>query len=168
MAGAVESRRQPPGGRLTLAARLLLVGVLGLLVVCLSACLRRFRAGGEADLARLPALGSDVTAGATRTWVVLSTPYCAACQPLATRLRSLDPTSRVVEVSVADRPDLASAYRIRTAPTLLLARRDGRVESLLAGRAIDEALARLRGCPPQRVTEGLLSGETSPKEPPAG
>lgn len=145
MAGAGKSRlRQPAGGRLILAGRLVLAASLGLLIVCLSACLRRFRAGGAA-LAELPALGSDITAGAVRTWVVLSTPYCAACQPLATRLRSLDPTSRVVEVSVADRPDLARSYRVRTAPTLLVAREDGRVESLLAGRAIGEALARLGG-----------------------
>lgn len=143
MAGAGESQLQrSAGGQLILAGRLLLVATLSLLVVSLSATLRRFRSGG-ASLAGLPALGSDVTAGAARTWVVLSTPYCAACKPLARRLRALDPAARVVEISVADRPELASSYRVRTAPTLLFARADGRVESRLAGRAIDEALSLL-------------------------
>ncbi|MGH9022220.1 MAG: thioredoxin domain-containing protein [Acidimicrobiia bacterium] len=127
--------------------RLLLIATLSLLVGAVSAALRSYRKGGfragDAGLEGLPALGSDVIAGAKRTWVVLSTPYCAACGPLAMRLRRLDPTARVVEISVSDRPDLASSYRVRAAPTLLLARADGRVESRLAGDAINEALSLL-------------------------
>lgn len=70
---------------------------------------------------------TDITAGAARTWVVFTTKYCATCEPTIERLRKDDPDARFVRLDVAERPDLARRYDVRTAPTVLLAAADGTI-----------------------------------------
>ena len=88
------------------------------------------RRGTGRDIARLPLHLVD---GADRTWVVFTTPYCASCGPVTDRLRADDPAARVVTVDATREPALADAFRIRSAPTVLLADGDGEVQARLVG-----------------------------------
>lgn len=120
-----------------MALRLLIVAaLLGLVAVGCTMHRRR-----TARLARPrhhePPVDPDLVADAARTWLVFTTPYCATCGPVIDRLGTFDPEAAVVVVDVADRPDLAHAHHIRTAPTTLLATRDGTVLARLTG-AVDE------------------------------
>jgi hypothetical protein len=81
----------------------------------------------------LPALPGRLVVGATRTWVVFTTPFCASCGPVERRLREAEPDSRVVVVDATEEPALADAFHIRSAPTVLLADGAGRVERRLVG-----------------------------------
>lgn len=89
-----------------------------------------------------PALPESLRAGAARTWVVFTTPYCAACGPVTERLRASDPSARVVTVDATREPDLAGAYSVRSAPTVLLADDRGRVTTRLVGAAAVERYVR--------------------------
>ena len=82
------------------------------------------------DDAPVPRLPADLVAGAERTWVVFTTPYCAACEPLVQRLRD---RGRVVTVDATERPTLARAMRVRSAPTAFLADSDGNALTRLVG-----------------------------------
>lgn len=89
--------------------------------------------------ARLPAA---LVADADRTWVVFTTPYCASCEPVRTRLESFDPDARVVKVDATAEPALAREQRVRAAPTVLLAGRDGVViERLVGAGAVNDFVA---------------------------
>lgn len=97
----------------------------------------RHRGSGR-DIGRLPA---HLVEGAGRTWVVFTTPYCASCGPVTDRLRSEDPGARVAVVDAMAEPALADAFRIRSAPTVLLADADGMVQARLVGAAaVDDYL----------------------------
>jgi hypothetical protein len=65
-----------------------------------------------------------VTDGATRTWVVFTTPYCAACGPIVEHLEGVDPAARVVTVDASHHTGLARDFAVRRAPTVFEA--DGR------------------------------------------
>lgn len=80
-----------------------------------------------------PRLGTDLTAGAERTWVVFTTPFCVACQPVLAWIRTHDPAARVIDVRVDQQPHLARRYRVQTAPTVLVAGASGEVLARLAG-----------------------------------
>lgn len=88
-----------------------------------------------ADVAPVPRVPADVLGGggASRTWVVFTTPYCATCGPVTERLQAADRGAAVVTVDATRRPDLADAFRIRRAPTALLAEADGSVVHRLVG-----------------------------------
>ncbi len=79
-----------------------------------------------------PALGADLVAGAP-TWVVFTTEYCAVCPAVVSMIEQQRPDERVVTIDVADRLDLASAYKVRRAPTVLRANAEGEVVARLSG-----------------------------------
>ncbi|HEX2043662.1 MAG TPA: thioredoxin family protein [Acidimicrobiales bacterium] len=80
-----------------------------------------------------PLVPDAVRAGAERTWVLFTSPYCANCGPVEERLRASDPGARVVRVDATREPLLAKAFNVRSAPTAVLADADGRVQTRLVG-----------------------------------
>lgn len=123
--------------------RLLVVAVLVVAVLLVARAYRRARSR-DVDALDLPPLEADV-AGTNATWVVFSTEYCATCGPVKERIARLDPTADVVEVDVAARPDLAQRYRVRTAPTVLFAGSNRRVQARFVGNVPDADLATVYG-----------------------
>jgi hypothetical protein len=81
----------------------------------------------------LPMVPARIVAGAERTWVVFTTPYCASAGAVEARLRAYDPRARLVEIDATDDPYLANAFDVRRAPTVLLADATGRVLARLVG-----------------------------------
>lgn len=75
-------------------------------------------------------------------WLVFTTEYCAACPGIVEMLATERPDDRVVTLDVADHLDLASAYRVRRAPTVIRAGADGTVLARLSGA--DAVRAELR------------------------
>lgn len=99
---------------------------------------RDWRAGLQAEAPDHPAVPAALLEGAARTWVLFTTPYCAACGPVEARLRASDPGTRVVRVDATRDPALAGAFSIRSAPTALLADGRGTVMARLVGaEAVD-------------------------------
>lgn len=96
---------------------------------------RRWRAGLHAESRDVPALTADLLAGADRTWVVFTTPWCASCDTVTSHLSAHDPDARIVKVDATDDPALAGAFHVRAAPTVLLADGDGAVRRRLVGAA---------------------------------
>lgn len=80
-----------------------------------------------------PPVPLSLREGAERTWVLFTTPWCAACGPVEDRLRASDPEARVVRVDATRQPELAGAFAVRSAPTALLADQEGRVQARLVG-----------------------------------
>jgi hypothetical protein len=118
---------------LVVAALAGLAATTGICVGCevyLWLVLGRRKATGEA--VRVPA---HIVDGAERTWVVFTTPYCASCGPVTERLRTSDPEARIVTVDATEDPDLADAFAVRRAPTVLLADAEGEVQARLVGPA---------------------------------
>jgi hypothetical protein len=116
------------------------VVVVGLLfgVALLTRLYRQWRAGVVTARPVHPAVPASLLAGAPRTWVVFTTPYCASCGPVEARLRASDPNARVVKVDATREPHLADAFSIRSAPTVLLADGAGNVTARLVGaEAVD-------------------------------
>jgi hypothetical protein len=79
------------------------------------------------------AIPSRITNGADRTWVVFTTPMCTTCDPVVDRLRAAEPSSKVVKIDATIERDLADSFRIRTAPTAVLADARGVVHAQLVG-----------------------------------
>lgn len=79
-----------------------------------------------------PSVPRDLLAG-DRTWLVFTTPYCAACGPAAEHLRRHDPGSSVLMVDATERIDLADSFSVKATPTALLADADGTVLTRLVG-----------------------------------
>ena len=89
-----------------------------------------------------PQVPASLLAGAARTWLVFTSPYCATCGPVEARLRTSDPDARVVTVDATRDPHLADAFKIRSAPTVLLADGAGNVTARLVGaEAVDSYVA---------------------------
>lgn len=105
---------------------LLLVGFVGARVLY-----ARWRRHIENDAGAVPRMPAALVNGA-RTWVVFTTPMCASCGPVTELLRS---DGRVVTVDATTEPALADAFRIRSAPTALLADAAGEVQARLVGMA---------------------------------
>ncbi len=89
-----------------------------------------------------PLVPASLLAGASRTWVVFTSPYCATCGPVEAHLRASDPGARLVRVDATREPHLADAFSIRSAPTVLLADAGGKVTARLVGaEAVTEYVA---------------------------
>lgn len=118
--------------------------VVGLLIALAAAAPlhRRWRARVAADRPDHPAVPATLRAGADRTWVVFTTPYCAGCGPATDRLRASDPSARVVTVDATREVALAAAFSVRSAPTAVLADSRGRVTARLVGAAAVERYVR--------------------------
>jgi Thioredoxin len=121
-----------------------LVVVAFLVAVALGTRLYRGRrAALVAEQPRHPLVPASLLDGAERTWVLFTTPYCATCGPVEEHLRAADPGARVVKVDATREPRLADAFRVRTAPTIVLADAAGRVQQRLVGaEAVRQALPR--------------------------
>ena len=78
-----------------------------------------------------PLVPASLLAGAERTWVVFTSPYCATCGPVEARLRETG--ARVVKIDATREPHLANAFSVRSAPTVLLADGAGNVTARLVG-----------------------------------
>lgn len=113
--------------------RAVVVVILAFGVLLATRVYRTWRAGVVADRPDHPLVPASLRAGAERTWVVFTTPYCASCGPVETRLRASDPGARVVRVDATREPMLADAFRVRSAPTVVLADADGQVQARLVG-----------------------------------
>ena len=110
------------------------VVIVVLFAVALAARLyRSWRSGVETAQPVHPTVPESILAGAARTWVVFTSPYCATCGPVEARLRASDPDARVVKVDATREPHLAGAFSIRSAPTVLLADGAGNVTARLVG-----------------------------------
>ena len=96
---------------------LVVLAVVALAFAVRVALSRRARWSAQAPLpgARFP---QWVTEGAERTWVVFTTPYCAACGPIVEQLHASDPDARVVEVDATRHVGLAREFSVRAAPTV--------------------------------------------------
>jgi hypothetical protein len=94
---------------------------------------RQWRARVATETRPVPRLPADLLDGATRTWVVFTTPMCASCDPVIEQLRAAEPDARVVKVDATREIPLADAFHIRTAPTVLLADASGEVQTRLVG-----------------------------------
>ena len=81
----------------------------------------------------LPVVPARLLAGAERTWVVFTTPYCASVGSVEAQLRAHDPGARLVEIDATQEPYLANAFAVRRAPTVLFADATGRVMARLVG-----------------------------------
>ena len=100
---------------------------------------RLYRQWKSAAPSSLPLVPDSLRAGAARTWVVFTSPYCATCGPVAERLQASDPGARLVKVDATREPHLADAFSVRSAPTVLLADAEGRVQARLVGaEAVDD------------------------------
>lgn len=104
------------------------VAVAVVVAVLLLTVIYRRRSRVAPDPAELPALPESLLSDSRRTWVVFTTPYCASCGPLEASLREADPESHVVKVDATLDLDLAARFRIRRAPTVLLASPNGQVQ----------------------------------------
>jgi hypothetical protein len=112
----------------------LVVVVAVLLAVGLGLRLYRARRAALLDeQPRHPLVPASLREGAERTWVLFTTPYCATCGPVEEHLRAADPRARIVRVDATAEPHLADAFRVRTAPTVVLADASGRVQERLVG-----------------------------------
>ena len=120
-------------------ARGVVVIVLLFAVAFAARLYRQWRLRVRDEHPRHPVVPAALRAGSDRTWVVFTSPYCATCGPVADRLRASDPGARVVKVDATREPHLAQAFSVRSAPTVLLADRDGRVRARLVGpEAVDD------------------------------
>ncbi len=119
---------------------------LAVLAVCCAGAVayRRWQGAVRGDAGPNPPLPARLIGDppAPRTWVVFTTPYCATCEPVVERLRRADVEARVLKVDATEDPHLASTFRIRAAPTTLLADARGAVIARLVGaEAVGEYLA---------------------------
>ncbi len=73
--------------------------------------------------------------GRPYTWVVFTTPMCVSCGPAVEQLRRKRPDAGMVVLDATQHTDLAERFKIRTAPTALLASSDGTVLTRHAGAA---------------------------------
>ncbi len=89
----------------------------------------------HADQAPTPLVPAALLADAERTYVIFTTRFCAQCGPVEEHLRRTDPTARVVTIDAEREPQLAGRFRVKAAPTVLLADRAGRVQRRMVGAA---------------------------------
>lgn len=114
------------------------LGIVVLLVVGLVVARRAYQgwqAGLHHEDREHPRLPAHMVDGADRTWVVFTTPFCATCGPVKESLADADPDARVVTVDATRQPQLADAFHVRSAPTVLLADAAGEIRTRLVGAA---------------------------------
>jgi hypothetical protein len=107
--------------------------VVGLVVAGTAAYRRSRRLDAATTTLGLPALPASFVAGAPATWVIFTTPLCVSCVAVEAELRQAHPDDNVFLVDATEQPDLADAYRVRRAPTVVRADREGRVTARLVG-----------------------------------
>ena len=122
--------------------RLLVVLVLAFAVLLVARIFRGWRHRVRTEQPTVPLVPLSLRAGADRTWVIFTTPLCASCRPIEARLRSTDPDANVVTVDAIEQPGLSHAFKVRSAPTVLLADGDGRVQARLVGAEAFERYVR--------------------------
>lgn len=66
-------------------------------------------------------------------WIVFTTEYCAVCPRIVEQISAQRSEDSIVVLDVADNLDLASAYKVRRAPTVIRAEGDGTVIVRLSG-----------------------------------
>lgn len=110
----------------------IVAGIIVMMVVGRRIYLQRVASHQKATpgVQRVPA---ELLAGAQRTWVVFTTPYCASCGPVKEQLADDDPMARIVTIDATREPHLANAFAVRSAPTVLLADAAGEVRARLVG-----------------------------------
>ncbi len=113
--------------------RLVVVLAMVALFAAAPAVHRRRQRRLEVGPPEVPRVPTVLVAGAQRTWLVFTTPWCASCGPVEAQLRESDPEARVVRVDATRERDLAGAFAVRSAPTALLADAEGRVRARLVG-----------------------------------
>ncbi len=113
--------------------RLLVVLVLAFAVLLVARLYRQWRHQVRTESPSTPLIPLSIRAGAERTWVIFTTPLCASCGPIEARLRAWEPGSNVVRIDATEQPQLSNAFKVRSAPTVLLADGDGRVQARLVG-----------------------------------
>ena len=114
-------------------SRAVIVIVLLFAVALVARLYRSWRGRVQSDQPVHPRIPETLLAGAARTWVLFTSPYCATCGPVEDRLRASDPDARVVKVDATREPHLADAFSVRSAPTVLLADGAGNVTARLVG-----------------------------------
>ena len=125
-----------------LLARALIVVAILVAVALAARLYRSWRGRVQNHQPAHPRIPETLLAGAARTWVLFTSPYCATCGPVEARLRAWDPDARVVKVDATREPHLADAFFIRSAPTVLLADGAGNVTTRLVGaEAVTEYVA---------------------------
>ena len=110
--------------------KFLIVAVVVFVVVAGKIVHRRWKIGLQRPVDH-PRLPTELAGG----WVVFTTPYCATCEPVKDRLRSLDPATPLHTVDATREPRLADAFKIKSAPTALLSDDRGQVRERLVGAA---------------------------------
>jgi hypothetical protein len=113
--------------------RVVVVVVLAFGVLLVARLYRQWRAGVRREQPATPLVPLSIRAGAERTWLIFTTPLCASCGPIEARLRASDPDANVVRIDATEQPRLSLAFKVRSAPTVLLADGDGRVQARLVG-----------------------------------
>jgi len=66
-------------------------------------------------------------------WLVFTTEFCAVCPRVVEQISTQRPNESVVVLNVAEHLDLASAYKVRRAPTVVRADAEGMVIVRLSG-----------------------------------
>ncbi|MEA2827102.1 MAG: Thioredoxin [Actinomycetota bacterium] len=122
--------------------RLLVVVVLALGVLLVARRFRQWRSTVRTEMPATPLIPLSIRAGAERTWVIFTTPFCASCGPIEARLRAEEPDANVVRIDATEEPQLSNAFKVRSAPTVLLADGDGRVQARLVGAEAFERYVR--------------------------
>ena len=124
-----------------LMGRGVIVIVILFTIVLAGRLYRAWRARLRDEKPAHPLVPDSLRAGADRTWVVFTSPYCATCGPVEARLRASDPGARVVKVDATREPHLAESFSIRSSPTVLLSDVEGNVTARLVGaQAVDDYL----------------------------
>jgi hypothetical protein len=93
------------------------------------------RSRRRADSAALPDenLAAFAVAGAPRTWVVFTTPYCVTCGPLIDEIEVTFGEHGVVALDASEHGDLADRLGVRRSPTVFELDGDGAVVNRTIG-----------------------------------
>jgi hypothetical protein len=116
-----------------MALRVFFVVAILILLILVPPIYRQRRQARTRPRRPLPPVPARLLAGADRTWVVFTTPYCASVGSVEAQLRAHDPGARLVEIDATQEPYLAQAFEFRVAPTVLLADATGNVQACLVG-----------------------------------
>jgi glutaredoxin len=116
-----------------MTAKYLIVVSVILLLGLAPRLLRQRQQRLRGDQQPLPPIPETLRGNSDRTYVIFTTKYCAQCGPVEAQLRRADPEAHVVRVDAEREPQLAAAFRVRSAPTVLLADSKGRVQRRLVG-----------------------------------
>ena len=121
-------------------ARGVVVIVILFAIALVARLYKAWRAGIRTEQPPHPLVPETLLAGAARTWVLFTSPYCATCGPVEAHLRETG--AHVVKIDATREPHLAQAFGVRSAPTVLLADGAGNVVARLVGAdAVTEYVA---------------------------